>query len=115
MRWVVLILVSGCASVGQQGMKQAGLTCAPRTMVVGCLNEAFRDEPEEGLGPWCSGLASWARAEGWELGGVVEGGGVVKEREEQEARRRAEDAKRHRERKAGEQQPKTGEGNGKQE
>ena len=96
MRWVMLILLGGCASVGQEGMKSAGLTCAPRSMVVGCLNEAFRDEPDVGLGPWCSGLASWARAEGWELGSVVEGGGVIAEREAEEGKRRADEAKRHR-------------------
>ena len=98
------MLVSGCASVGMEVQKSAGLTCAPRSMVVGCLNEAFRDEPEVGLGPWCSGLASWARAEGWELGSVVEGGGVIGEREKQEAEKREEIGKRHREKKSGEQQ-----------
>ena len=108
---MVWMLLSGCASLGQQASKQAGVTCAPRSMVVGCLNEAFRDEPEVGLGPWCSGLASWARAEGWELGSVVEGGGVIGEREKQEAEKREELGKRHREKgKLEQQQPKSVEG-----
>ena len=88
-----MLLMSGCEHVSTFN---AAVTCAPRTMVVGCLNEAFRDDPNVGLGPWCSSLAAWARAEGWELGSEVKGGGVIAEREAQEERRRIEDAKRHR-------------------
>ena len=73
------------------------VTCAPRSMVVGCLNEAWRDDPAVGLGPWCSGLAAWAKAEGWELGSAVAGGGVVEEREREEAERRKLHEEQHRE------------------
>jgi hypothetical protein len=60
---LLLLSLSGCADFERH------VTCAPRSQVVACLNESYQAS-ELGLGPQCSALATWARAEGWEVQGV---------------------------------------------
>lgn len=67
MKWLLpfgLLALSGCELFHQ-------FTCAPKAMVEACLQEAYAESNQTGLGPHCKALNDWALAHHWQGGGVT--------------------------------------------